>query len=390
MNEVRYRPARLLSPFLVASLLFLLSGGAAWGWIYGIPGVSGSVDLPEGWVTLQETESKYTFSDPGENCFLHIKRYPAATAARAYDLFVMVKEQLNAEGDGAPFRYCGADACLADLSFSAGDTSFRGYLLFFNLAEADLVLMAIAPKELYESAQDYLLSVLDSFARIPDGLRLPGPVAQFLTGTEEAAESFRLVFPGTEVAVDVKSGELETAQLLIEREARILVAYTNAGDLRFDAWRRYYRLIYRDNYSRLDPVYRAASAALRLEGQTPYNKVKILLEWIQGFSYNRTGTLSDLESPLSGALHGTGDCDSRALLYLILLAHSDVQGILMVSERYSHAIAGIDIPGPGARFSYEGRSLLVAELTDRVAPGLIAADRADPAGWIGMDLVRRR
>jgi hypothetical protein len=54
----------------------------------------------------------------------------------------------------------------------------------------------------------------------------------------------------------------------------------------------------------------------------------------------------------------------------------------MVSERYSHAVAAADIPGSGARFLYNGRNYLVIELTDDVAPGLIAADRViQPGGW---------
>jgi len=376
---------------LVISLSGFLSGASAlWGWVYTIPGASSSVDLPEGWVLLQETESKYTFSDPGETCFLHVKRYSADTAERAYDLFLEIRSQLSAEGDGAPFRYCGVDACLADLCFRAGETPFRGYVLFISAPEADLVLMAITPLSSYNACHDFLLSALDSFARVPEGLLAPGPVSQFFRGDGTGRKTFTLRFSGKSASVDVDPADLEVSHIFIEREARVLYAYSDAGSLRFEAWRRYYRLIFRDSYARLSPVYDTVARALSLEGQAPYETARILLDWIQGFSYNRTGTLSDLESPLSVGLNGTGDCDARGLLNLILLRYAGIEGILMVSERYSHAVAAADIPGSGARFLYNGRNYLVIELTDDVAPGLIAADRADPAGWMGIDLERRK
>jgi hypothetical protein len=45
-------------------------------------------------------------------------------------------------------------------------------------------------------------------------------------------------------------------------------------------------------------------------------------------------------------------------------------------------MAALDMPGPGARFTYEGKAYLVAEMTEKVNIGLIAKNMADPAFWV--------
>ncbi|MCK4543845.1 MAG: hypothetical protein KAU17_16555, partial [Spirochaetales bacterium] len=58
--------------------------------------------------------------------------------------------------------------------------------------------------------------------------------------------------------------------------------------------------------------------------------------------------------------------------------------VLMVSSVYEHSLAGVDVSGDGARFSFGGKEWLVAETTDDVEIGLIDRTMADPANWIGV------
>jgi hypothetical protein len=68
--------------------------------------------------------------------------------------------------------------------------------------------------------------------------------------------------------------------------------------------------------------------------------------------------------------------------------HLGIESVLMVSPRFAHSIVGIDVDGPGARFSFNQKAYLVAETTAEVDLGLIDAAMADPAGWIGIDFFR--
>jgi hypothetical protein len=74
------------------------------------------------------------------------------------------------------------------------------------------------------------------------------------------------------------------------------------------------------------------------------------------------------------------------MAYIILLRQLGFDAILLVSEKYNHAMAAVDIPGEGARFDFEGKGYLVAELTGKAAIGLIDKEMADPAFWLPVTL----
>ena len=142
-----------------------------------------------------------------------------------------------------------------------------------------------------------------------------------------------LDFPKGPIRFAAGDGEAEANQTVIEREARILASVREGIP---EAWRRFYRIIYRDTYMRLLPL----AESLAREGATPAS----LLAWFQDFSYTRTGSLADFQSPLACVLSSTGDCDSLGLAYVILLHQLGYNAILMVSSEYSHAMAAVDIP----------------------------------------------
>jgi hypothetical protein len=108
------------------------------------------------------------------------------------------------------------------------------------------------------------------------------------------------------------------------------------------------------------------------------------LEWVQGFAYERNFSGSDFVNPVSAALEGRGDCDSRAMLWAIILEQANVSAAIMVSAGYGHAMGLVDMEGTGARFDWAGKQWLVAETTARVSLGLIGEKVSDPAQWLGI------
>jgi hypothetical protein len=148
-------------------------------------------------------------------------------------------------------------------------------------------------------------------------------------------------------------------------------------------------MVYRDTHPRFAPLFRPTREVLSDRGDgLPSDReiAEILLAWIQSFSYERTGTVSDLLSPLTAVLENRGDCDARCLAYMILLEYLGIESILLVSSTYGHSLVGVDVPGSGARFEHEGTEYRIAETTDQVDMGLIDRSMADPAGWIPMKL----
>ncbi len=347
---------------------------------------SSFVNVPEGWYVLDNKEDKVTFADPTDSAYFQIKRYPGNTFNTAMDIYSYVSGELGASGEGEPFIFDTRESYFSSIGFSSSGYSYQGYLICIEGETDDIVLLGFSDESSYDIAHDFILSSLDSFSLNEAGLKNPGPVSQFYYPWPGRDKTITYLSMDTKkIPVSFDLNEVDAARILIEREARILVQYTDS-ELSNLAWARYYRLIYRDNYNRLRRIARIVNREIiaGFESLNELEKSSILLDWIQTFEYIRTGTLSDFMSPIDTVIEAAGDCDSRALLYIILLEYNGIDGILMVSSEYSHSLAGVAVEGKGAHYYHDGSEYLIAETTDNVSIGLIDQTMADPSKWMGI------
>jgi hypothetical protein len=350
------------------------------------------IDPPAGWELIGAEDDTLTFGPPGETAYLQIKRYPGTTWDEGNRMLEETMGKLQAEANEVDvFSYRGRDARFADIIFfPGGGLAFRGYLITFEGHREDIVLMGITDPDLFDSMSMVLLSAMDSFSLGEEDRMNPGPVASYLFPEDDKDRALAEVsFEGSRYSLAYSPIDIEAISYLIEREAILLSTY-GESDFAIEAWTRYYRMIYRDSYGRLAPLFRLFDRILNEENvkEEPRQIASRLLPWIQGFEYIRTGGVSDLVGPLAVAVEMSGDCDSRGLLLASLMNHLGIESVLMVSPRFAHSIVGIDVDGPGARFSFNQKAYLVAETTAEVDLGLIDAAMADPAGWIGIDFFR--
>ena len=72
-----------------------------------------------------------------------------------------------------------------------------------------------------------------------------------------------------------------------------------------------------------------------------------------------------LLSPSEMAATAIGDCDTRTLLLYVLLRHFNYDPIILVSDKYGHAMLGIDLPSTGDYKTHRGRKFYFWETTAR-------------------------
>ncbi len=362
------------------------------------------VDIPVGWQIIDGTQSDFiSFSDPQRRAVFQVVAFPGSRFVTVQEIDSFIRTQFSAEGDAAPFTYLETPAIFADYRYSTGTMVVRGYMVFLNGEETDYAVMTSVPEEYYEPYHDFLLSAVDSFSMDVATRTQPGPVSAFFTEPLARADvsGQDLVLPSGrsfELPSVLASDEMQdAANVLIEREARMLSLYAppagsspriaiEPGPPWAQAWRRYFRMIYRDNFARLEPVTAALFEDLARSDVPRHEIPATVLSWLQQARYERTRSLSDLMSPGACLTEFAGDCDSLGLTYAIILTQMGFDAILMVSREYSHALVGVDVPGEGARFPFQNREWLVAELTAEVAIGQIAAEMSDIGGWIGIKL----
>jgi hypothetical protein len=408
-------------------VLLFIPGMAAFSEPLYSPAWGFRLDLPEGYeYTGGDGKTRFSFQHPDGAVFdLAVYSRADQTMKALVDDTI---RRLGSRGDVSYFEYGDKLAALLELDLAdpaaaetgagnrgqAGKAGGRlsGWALCVELQPPDggksafdtsspplLLALAYGPAGDAEMAVLHL-SALDSIAPSGGEQRFPGPVMEFGYPRGEAGIQ-RLA--GAPVDALIREHDAEAAQALVDREYNILRRYLFSPQWQ-EAWVRFYRAIYRDSWERLaDAAFRLerywnAPPAAPPEGGNPgtvpalaagpggENRVFAgkALAWVQSFRYERDLMGSDFVNLVSAAFEGRGDCDSRALLWAIVLAQADIPAAIMISREYSHALGLGDLEGPGARFPAGEKKLLVAETTAPVGIGLIAQDISDIESWFAV------
>ncbi len=369
--------------YLTISLL-LISLTCAYAEIVGVPLYDYSVYPLEGW-KLQEYEDASTLSwlsDDNAVAFT-VTSWSGETFSDVKTMFADVTKGFNAAGDCVPFEYLQQEAVIGEITFPIGDKNHKGWLLLINGEKFDYYLLGFTLEVSYVDNYSEIQSAIDSFSMGSEGALSPGPITTFLNASPNKTEkSFEVDFFNNPLNVNASISEFETAQTVIEREANIMLNYSNDPAGFYNAWTRYYEIIFRDNYTRLDPLYAALKPYFGGDKYTDYELTELLMFWIQGYTYEREPTKeSDLLNPLEASLKKTGDCDARSLVLGILLHKFSIESVLLTSEKVQHALLAVNCEGDGATYNFEGKEFLTVELTSQSLIGEIKKSMADPKLW---------
>ena len=373
-----------------------------------------SLDLPEDYVyTGGDGRDRFSFAN-ADGAQFDLAVYAAGLSASYASVEEMAKDvasRLNSSGEMDPFVYRDKKAYLLELNFTLGSgrnsERMSGWALCLELGSANLpatanlptaqgntrssqttnspqanpLLLAMAYGPAAMGWLQFLhLSALDSIAPEDADRRAPGPITEYIYPREKRVQA-RVFDMG--MNANIFEDDAEAAQALVDREFSVLSLYAGSPIWR-EAWTRYYRAIYRDSYERLADIAFQVERKLNVPSREDRDFAEQVLHWVQSFSYERDFQGSDFVNLVSAATEGRGDCDSRAMLWAIILTQANIPAAMMVSQHYSHAMGLADLPGAGARFEVDGQSLLVAETTAQVSIGLIAETVSETEHWLGI------
>jgi len=340
------------------------------------------VDLPEEWVVLDsDNSSMVTFADQTHNAAFQIFCFKKEAFNNPLEILNYIKKIFSAEGEQESFYYMDQESIFSDLTFTALNYKVRGYSVLINGKQYDYALLSSSNIDYYEQFHDYLLSCIDSFSLTKEEKLYPGPVSQYFYAFPGKKDTvIKLNINNKYINFNYDINDIEAAEVVIQREARILAQTKNEY---YKAWVRYYRMIYKDNYSRLKEFSDTIRGIMNISSN---NDLKNLISWIQGFNYNRTNTIADFTSPLELITSQGGDCDSRVVLLSIILHHLGIDSIIFVSVKYSHSIIGIDINFEGKKILFNNKNYLLVELTKRQEIGILDDRISDLNYWFPMKL----
>jgi len=364
-----------------------------------------AMDLPEGYVyTGGDGKDRFSFEN-AEGARLDLVVYHAgagraAPYASLEELARDVHRRLNnSTGTAEFFEYRQKEAWAMELSFSlpnAGGrtSSMSGWALCLALGNPNaapenpanrtaprpmLLAMAYGPAE-KEDLLAFHLSALDSLAPEEGDRLVPGPITEFAYPREKRV---KVPLFGLGIEASIYEEDAEAAQALVDREFQLLSRYLTAPNWQ-EAWSRFYRAIHRDSFERLADAAFQIERKLNVPPRENRDFAEQALKWVQSFRYERDLVGSDFVNLVSAATEGRGDCDSRAMLWALVLRQANIPSAIMVSRHYSHAMGLADLGGTGARFEINGQKFLVAETTANVAIGLIGETVSDIEHWLGI------
>ena len=341
------------------------------------------IDLPEGYEYIDgDARDRFTFSGPEGLMFdlvVYNGRYNSIT-----DMANDVNRRISNRGDFDLFRYNGKQAAVIKLTFGSNDG--WGFAVELDRS-ADKVIILLALSYAPADRKDlelFHISALDSISPSAAERFYPGPLMEYSYPRGDV-KSVPLAVRG--LTAMIRENDAEAAQVLIEREFKICVAYLNTPYLK-EACIRYYRFVFRDSYDRISNAasviaqHFGAGTVVTDEQKREY--AQRVLSFVQGFNYERFITESDFLNLVTAITEGRGDCDSHSMLFAIILAKADIRSAIMLSYQHGHAMGLADITGAGARFESHGVRWLVAETTAKIDIGLIAQDQSDPQHWFAV------
>jgi hypothetical protein len=353
-----------------------------------------SLDIPEGY-KLGDSSSdgtSYLFVHPNNQVQLAIKIYDNQDFKTAPSALENALNKLKASSSTDNFSWNNSLCAISDFVFQL-DKSYSGWAVAAPLQKANAYITAIcfAPSNKRQACEQFIMSTLNSLCVNDEYYCTPGIIVSYAY-PKEGKKEIKLNINNNKISTTLDNSDIDASNFLIDLEFSVLKLYSK-HNLWKEAWTRYYRMIYRDSFERLNPAISDIFSVLYAEAKRKNPKsqdlyvAQSLLSWVQSFDYkrnNQTANTSDFTS-LPAMLSGDGnDCDSRSLFICMCMRCMGYESLLLVSPEYSHALAAVEMDEPGQKYVFgdTGREFLMGETTAKVTWGMIAQDQADRTKWI--------
>lgn len=249
-----------------------------------------------------------------------------------------------------------------------------------------ILIISYVEKILWKGFSPFIISGINSLWLTEDDYFTEGIIMTYAF-PKEGSQDFSFEFDGKKVNSKMDKSDCDAAQYLIELEYKNF-GRSFANKYKYDARRRFYRIIYRDNYARskniINDIYKSYNP--KLKNLSPKEKLAFAqkaLTWVQSSPYIRAASQeeSDITCFPSVFLGAGNDCDSRCLIANAFMQFIGIDSVILISSEFGHALCGIDFDAPGQKFKFNGIEYLLGETTANVTWGTIVKDHAVPEKW---------
>lgn len=379
---------RFRKSILCALAVFFVAAHSIFASVTAISSVSPflAIDLPEGFYLVSSSKD-------GKSYQLQSSVLPVSAAIKIYstDIYKNAEDALNdnltrlkAQKEIDTFTWRNSEFAISSYSSRMGQSYNSGYAAAVPLSEQQeiIVILVWTDSSRLEACNDFMLSFIDGLCIDYGSYYEAGPITTYAYPNSDNFIPVSLEIDGKKINSCIRESDKDANEYLIQREYNVLKLYAG-NPLWQEAWQRYYRMIFRDSFKRLNRVSFDIFNALNSDSKDETDLAQKLLSWTQTMKYEREKTSSDFASLPSILLGGGSDCDSRSMLLSVLLKNMNMDSIMFVSNVYSHAVAGFISTHPGHSFKAEDKNYLIGETTVKgLTWGMIAEEQDNQSNWI--------
>ena len=346
-----------------------------------------SADIPEGFALVEHNgRDRFRYQNSVFPAELQIAIYPREQFGKAADCLAFVLEQIGSTGECTDLAWRARGAAISRLDFPAGN----GWGFAAELPQEKGFLVVLSYSYTGQTVQNgvqfadetlglFHLSVLDSFLTGLGNAASPGIVTTFAYPKEgEIAVPFKS--KNVNLSVPLDKSDAAANQYVVDREYLVLRQYAGTP-LVEEAWKRFYRMIYRDAWQRTEKAAFAIESALPRDANARSAELR---DWLFGFEYTRDFVGSDFTSLPDAFARNSGDCDTRCMLFVLLMRQMGVDAALLISPELSHSVAVVDAEIAGPAFVLEGKAMSAVDLTSSSTGGRLRPEMADASKWFAV------
>ena len=388
------RVSKIRAFILSLLLIFIVQNGYSEIVVDNLYGYS--LDLPEGFVLSNQIEEDLTYEFTHQNLPLTLisKIYEDQGFLETHEALDYALTKLSSQKDITSFLWNNTESAVSFFSFTL-DKEYSGWAVATPIGkDTYLCLLTYGPSEYIDQLQPFMFSSLNSLCINEYFYNTPGIITSFAyPKTKEINGNVEI--EGQKISYTLDESDNEASSFVIDMEFNILTHYAE-HPLMYEAWSRYYRMLYRDNYGRITSFARSCYDTLyplaeeKREDNPMIQYAQYLLSWVQDMDYVRAekNTDSDFSSLPSILLGGGSDCDSRSMMVASILEYSGIDSLLLIYPEYHHAIVATMIEAPGQTFNNpeNKEDYIMGETTAKLTWGTIAKEQADRSKCFSISL----
>lgn len=349
------------------------------------------LDIPEGYTIIENDNNGTLLSHNEFEVSLIIKNYSSELFNSSGDVLKSALQKLNAQFSIDNFVWNDNNCSISSIVFTL-DKEYFGWAICSPTKNNNFVVLICYSTNGKKLNEQFIISTLNSLCTDEKSKTIPGIITSYAY-KPEGKKSLKFKINSKEFVSQIDKIDEEAAQFVVELEFSVLIKYVNS-DLKLEAWKRYYRQIYKDNFSRLNDFstdffecFYPDKNNRNLQNDLIY--AQTVLSYVQSFNYNRakSQSQSDFTNLVSAICGQANDCDSRSMLVISLLNKVNIRSIFLFSPEYSHAMVGLGIFAPGQKYYFkeEAQEFLYGETTQKLTWGIIAQDFLNQDKWIALD-----